>query len=221
MVDTGQDDMANAKLPAQMNYTSTNQTNQTPHSGIPPASCKIRQSIHPEMVHPGNTRGGGQNGGQARGRSDHPGRGGGCRRTQINPTTTTNLHINTTTQPPTPFTLPTGPKYNFNKNPIITPWENLTNHNTTSKIQWGITNTLGRANTRSLNQTINTGNTKHSVQPNYNTNEENKSILCDTKGARSKTNMSYNGVCTSYAKCIHGVGNKLLLHQATAARMNN
>ncbi len=31
----------------------------------------------------------------------------------------------------------------------------------------------------------------------------------------------YNGECTSYGKCIHGVGNKLLLHQAKAARMNN
>jgi hypothetical protein len=31
----------------------------------------------------------------------------------------------------------------------------------------------------------------------------------------------YNGVCTSYGKCIHGVGNKLLLHQAMAAHMNN
>ncbi len=31
----------------------------------------------------------------------------------------------------------------------------------------------------------------------------------------------YNGVCSSYGKCIHGVGNKLLLHQAMAARMNN
>jgi hypothetical protein len=122
-----------------MNYTSTNQTNQTPHSGIPPASRKIRQSIHPEMAHPGNTRGGGRNGRQARGCSEHWGRGGGHGRTQINPTTTTNLHINTITQPPTPFTLPTGPKYNFNKNPIIMTWENLTDHNTTSKIQCGTT----------------------------------------------------------------------------------
>ncbi len=32
---------------------------------------------------------------------------------------------------------------------------------------------------------------------------------------------SYNGVCTSYEKCDHGVGNKLLLHRATAARMTN
>jgi hypothetical protein len=31
----------------------------------------------------------------------------------------------------------------------------------------------------------------------------------------------YNGVCTSYGKCIHGVGNKLLLHRAMAACMNN
>jgi hypothetical protein len=31
----------------------------------------------------------------------------------------------------------------------------------------------------------------------------------------------YNGVCTSYRKFIHGVGNKLLLHRATAACMNN
>jgi hypothetical protein len=72
------------------------------------------------------------------------------------------------------------------------PWENPTEHNTTSKIQWGIINTLGRANTGSLNQTINTGNTEHSVQPNYNTNEENKSILHDTKGARSKTNTMHS-----------------------------
>jgi hypothetical protein len=143
MVDTGQDNMANAKLPAQMNYTSTNQTNQTLHSGIPPTSRKIRQSIHPEMAHPGNTRGGGRNGGQARGRSKNWGGGGGCVRTQINPRTMTNLYINTITQPPTPFTLSTGPKYNYNKNPIISPWENPTDHNTTSKIQWGTTNTLG------------------------------------------------------------------------------
>jgi hypothetical protein len=143
MVDTGQEDMANAKLPAQMNYTSTNQTNQTPHSGTPPASPKIRQRFHPEMAHPGNMRGGGQNGGQARGRSNHLGRGGGRGRTQINPMMTTNLHINTITQPPTPFTLLTGPKYDFNKNPIIRPWENPADHNTTSKIQWGKTNTLG------------------------------------------------------------------------------
>jgi hypothetical protein len=151
MVDTGQDDMADAELPAQMNYTSTNQMNQTPHSRIPPALHKIRQSIHPEMANPSNTRGEGRNGGQARGRSDHWGRGGGRGRTQINPTTTTNLHINTITQLPTHFTLPTSPKYNFNENPIITPWENPTDHNTTSKIQWEITNTLGRANTGSLN----------------------------------------------------------------------
>ena len=32
---------------------------------------------------------------------------------------------------------------------------------------------------------------------------------------------SYNGVCTSYGKCIHKVGNNLLLHRATAARMTN
>jgi hypothetical protein len=32
---------------------------------------------------------------------------------------------------------------------------------------------------------------------------------------------SYNGVCTSYRKCIHGVENKLFLHQAMAACMNN
>jgi hypothetical protein len=103
------------------------------------------------MAHPGYTRGGGQNGGQARGRSDHRERGGGRGRTQINPMTMTNLHINTITQHTTPFTLPMGPKYDFNKNPIIMPWENPANHNTTSKIQWGITNTLGQANTGSLN----------------------------------------------------------------------
>ena len=32
---------------------------------------------------------------------------------------------------------------------------------------------------------------------------------------------SYNGVCTSYGRCIHGVGNKLLLHRAMASRMTN
>ncbi len=31
----------------------------------------------------------------------------------------------------------------------------------------------------------------------------------------------YNGVCTSYGKCIHGVGNELLLPRATSARLNN
>ncbi len=62
MVHTGQDDTANAKLPAQMSYTSTNQTNQTPHSETPPALREIRQSIHPEMAHPGNMRGGERNG---------------------------------------------------------------------------------------------------------------------------------------------------------------
>ncbi len=31
----------------------------------------------------------------------------------------------------------------------------------------------------------------------------------------------YNGLCTSYRKCIHGVGNELLLHQATSACLNN
>ncbi len=31
----------------------------------------------------------------------------------------------------------------------------------------------------------------------------------------------YNGVCTSYRKCIHGVGNEHLLHRAKAACMNN
>ena len=32
---------------------------------------------------------------------------------------------------------------------------------------------------------------------------------------------SYNGVATSYGRCVHGVGNELLLHRATAARMTN
>jgi hypothetical protein len=59
MVDTGQDNMADAKLPVQMNYTSTNQMNQTPHSGIPPTLHKIRQIIYLEMAHLGTTRGGG------------------------------------------------------------------------------------------------------------------------------------------------------------------
>jgi hypothetical protein len=31
----------------------------------------------------------------------------------------------------------------------------------------------------------------------------------------------YNGVCTSYGKCILGVGNKLLLPRVMAAHMNN
>jgi hypothetical protein len=31
----------------------------------------------------------------------------------------------------------------------------------------------------------------------------------------------YNGVCTSYGKCIHRVGNELLLHQAMSACLNN
>ncbi len=31
----------------------------------------------------------------------------------------------------------------------------------------------------------------------------------------------YNGVCTSNGKCIHGVGNKLPLHRAMSARLNN
>jgi hypothetical protein len=31
----------------------------------------------------------------------------------------------------------------------------------------------------------------------------------------------YNGICTSYGKCIHGIGNELLLRRATAARMTN
>ena len=66
------------------------------------------------------------------------------------PTATTNQHTNTITQPRTPFPLPTRPKYNFNKNPIITPWEKLVDHNTISKSQWGIPNTLGQANIGAL-----------------------------------------------------------------------
>ncbi len=33
--------------------------------------------------------------------------------------------------------------------------------------------------------------------------------------------MNYNRICTSYGKCIHGVGNELLLHRATSACLNN
>ncbi len=32
---------------------------------------------------------------------------------------------------------------------------------------------------------------------------------------------SYNGICTSYGKCVHGIENELLLHRATATRMTN
>jgi hypothetical protein len=28
---------------------------------------------------------------------------------------------------------------------------------------------------------------------------------------------SYNGITTSYGRCVHEVGNKILLHRATAA----
>jgi hypothetical protein len=78
MVDTGQEEGANAKQPAYHNYTNNTQMNQLPQPRAPPFSRENRPRIHHDTQHQPYTRGSGRygwhsrGGGRGRGRSYRP-----------------------------------------------------------------------------------------------------------------------------------------------------
>jgi hypothetical protein len=127
-------------------YTSINETNQTTNFRIHHTSHGIGPSIHHDPTHLDNMRGGGRYGWQARGRPGHWGRGQGWGQARGDPTMWVNLQYTTITQPSTHFLPPTGPKYDFTLNPIITPCKKTTPHDTTAKIHWDIPDPLDRTN---------------------------------------------------------------------------
>lgn len=194
MADTGQDDTTKAIPPTQIDYTSINGNYQMPHSGIPPSPREIRPSIHHDTSRLVNTRVHGQNGWQTRGRSDYRGRSQGRGRAQATPPMVPNHQSYEGSQPPSPPMIPLGLKYDFNHNPIISPWEKR-DHNTSTRIHWGNNKPLdNKVKGPQYGPTEHTG--IHQPIPNTGPNNKAKLILRDTLGVISEAttqDISYNG----------------------------